>query len=101
VIRERYSRVGVLGNGKDSVLEGENMLRVVKDEWLDERGVEQVFLNVNSDFLEKKLEQLHASAFTFFTCDTLPLVCYAIREVADKQDLVVIYEFPSGLVSLE
>ena len=101
VIRERYARKGILGNGKDTILENENMLRVVRDCHLECLAVEQQFINVKSDFLEKKLEQLHHSAYTFFTKDSLPLLCYAIREVADKQDLLVIYDFPSGLTSLE
>lgn len=55
-LRRRFERVGMLGNGRDCVLEYENVLWVVYDVFLEERGVEQVFTNVNQDFLEKKLE---------------------------------------------
>lgn len=101
VIRQRYARRGILGNGKDTILESDNTLRMVYDSHLEHKAVEQQFINVKSDFIEKKLEQLYNSAYTFFTKDSLPLLCYAIRQVADKQDLVVIYDFPPGLTSLE
>ena len=55
VMRRRYERISILGNGKDCIEEKQNMLSVVLEGESKKRRVEQVFTNVNQDFLEKKL----------------------------------------------
>ena len=101
-IRRRYEGVGVMGNGKDSIFEYKNVVRVIKDIFLNKRGVEQVFNNVNSDFLEYKIQQLHKSLYYFQSPHNLGVEYLAIRTVSEKsQDLVVIYDFPEGFQSLD
>lgn len=103
-IRKRYQRVGILGNGKDSILDHYNTLTVMNDSHLECRRVQQMFNNVNNEFLQKKLLQLHDAMFTFFTPDTFPILYYGLRVTKSEkqlQDLVVVYDFPEKYQSLE